>query len=110
MSLRAAEGDGKEGRPRIVGLFTLKPFGTLEQVQPWVDAIKAMPSPGRLKHTWRLDLGLREGNASMAAIFDFVDEAAYRAWDTDAEHNRIWRELMQPLLVKAERCQYRLEE
>jgi hypothetical protein len=95
---------------RHIGLFTLKPFTTLDQVRPWVDAIKAMPSPGLIEHTWGLDLGLREGNATMAAVFDFVDEAAYRAWDTDAEHNRIRRELMQPLLVRAERCQYRLEE
>ena len=44
----------------------------------------------------------------MAAVFDFADEAAYQAWDVDEEHNRIRRELMQPLLVRVERCQYRL--
>ena len=94
---------------RHVALFILKPGTTAEQVAPWVSAIKAMPSPGLLAHTWGLDLGLREGNASMAAVFDFEDEAAYQAWDVDAEHNRIRRELMQPLLVRAERCQYRVE-
>ena len=94
---------------RHVGLFILKPGTTAEQVAPWVSAIKAMPSPGLLAHTWGLDLGLREGNASMAAVFDFVDEAAYLAWDVDAEHNRIRRELMLPLLLRAERCQYRVE-
>lgn len=94
---------------RHVGLFILKPGTTAAQVEPWVGAIKAMTTPGLLNHTWGLDLGLREGNASMAAIFDFADEAAYRAWDTDDEHNRIRRELMQPILVRAERCQYRLD-
>jgi hypothetical protein len=94
---------------RHIGLFILKPGTTAEQVAPWVEAIKAMPSPGLLKHTWGLDLGLREGNASMAAVFDFTDESAYQAWDTDDEHNRIRRELMQPLLVRAERCQYHLD-
>ena len=84
--------------------------GDAAQVQPWVDAIKAIPSPGLLKHTWGLDLGLREGNASMAAAFDFTDEGAYRARDTDDEHNRIRRQLMQPLLVRAEWCQYCLDE
>ncbi len=94
---------------RHVGLFILKPGTTAAQVEPWVSAIKAMTVPGLLNHTWGLDLGLREGNASMAAIFDFTDEAAYQAWDTDAEHNRIRRELMQPILERAERCQYPLE-
>jgi hypothetical protein len=45
----------------------------------------------------------------MAAIFDFTDEAAYQAWYADNEHNRIRRELLQPILERAERCQYRLE-
>jgi hypothetical protein len=94
---------------RHIGLFILKPGTTAAQVAPWVSAIKAMTVPGLLAHTWGLDLGLREGNASMAAVFDFADEAAYQAWDTDDEHNRIRRELMQPILVRAERCQYRLE-
>jgi len=93
---------------RHIGLFILKPGTTEEQVMPWVNAIKAMPAPGLVKHTWGMDLGLREGNASMAAVFDFEDEASYQTWDADNEHNRIRRELMAPLLVRAERCQYRL--
>lgn len=93
---------------RHIGLFILKPGTTEEQVMPWVNAIKAMPAPGLVKHTWGMDLGLREGNASMAAVFDFEDEASYQTWDADNEHNRIRREFMAPLLVRAERCQYRL--
>ena len=45
---------------------------------------------------------------SFAAIFDFEDELAYRAYDLDEEHTRIRRELLAPIAERAERCQYRI--
>jgi hypothetical protein len=54
------------------------------------------------------DLGLRPGNGGFATCFDFPDEAAYRAWDTHPEHERIRRELILPEIAGATRCQFRL--
>ena len=54
------------------------------------------------------DLGLREGNASYCLTVDFPDEAAYRAYDLDEEHNRIRRELFAPISESIRRIQFRL--
>lgn len=55
-----------------------------------------------------VDLGLRDGSASYALTGDFVDEDAYRAYDADAEHNRIRREMFAPISASIERVQFRL--
>jgi hypothetical protein len=57
---------------------------------------------------WELvrDLGLREGNMPYAFVAEFEDEAAYRAYDAHAEHNRIRRELLAPIVERLERFQY----
>jgi hypothetical protein len=52
----------------------------------------------------------RAGNASLAIVCDFVDEAAYQHFDTDAEHNRIRRELVAPLVTGVERCHFEIAE
>lgn len=55
-----------------------------------------------------LDLGLRAGAASYALTCDFVDEAAYRTYDIDPEHNRIRAEMFAPMSEVVERVQFRL--
>ncbi|MCW0216066.1 MAG: Dabb family protein [Pseudonocardia sp.] len=55
-----------------------------------------------------LDLGLRDGNASFAITVDFPDEAAYRAYDIDAEHNRVRAELFAPICERIDRIQFRI--
>ena len=52
------------------------------------------------------DVGLRDGNASYAITVDLADEEAYRAYDADAEHNRIRRELFAPISERIERVQF----
>jgi hypothetical protein len=52
------------------------------------------------------DLCLRDGNADLAVVSDLSDEAAYRVYDADVEHNRIRRELVAPIVTSLERCQF----
>lgn len=55
-------------------------------------ALAALPFPGcAAVHVGR-DLGLREGGWSFAITSDWADEASYRAYDLDEEHNRLRRE------------------
>ncbi|HET9690111.1 MAG TPA: Dabb family protein [Acidimicrobiales bacterium] len=62
-----------------------------------VDALfprfRALDCPGTVAYSVGRDLGLREGGWSFAIVADFVDEAAYRAYDLDEEHNRLRGEL-----------------
>lgn len=71
-------------------------------------ALRGVSTGGMLALTVGRDAGLREGNAELDIVADFADEAAYRTYDEDAEHNRIRRELLAPILDRAERCQFRV--
>jgi hypothetical protein len=63
---------------------------------------------GLLGLTFGRDLGLREGNMTIAAVFDFVDEAAFVAFDTDDHHNDVRRQLASGGVEQITRCQFRV--
>ena len=94
---------------RNVVVGRLRPGIDPSEIQPALDAILAMRVEG-VTYTVAagVDLGLREGAASYAITGDFADEDAYRAYDADAEHNRIRREMFAPLSETVERVQFRL--
>lgn len=69
-------------------------------------ALEALRVPGLLRMTLGRDLGLRPGNADLAIVSDLEDEAAYRVYDADEEHNRIRRELVAPIVTSLDRCQF----
>jgi hypothetical protein len=47
-------------------------------------------------------------NATFAVTVDLPDEAAYRAYDLDAEHNRVRAELFAPIRERVDRIQFRI--
>jgi hypothetical protein len=55
------------------------------------------------------DAGLREGNWDYGIVADLLDEAAYRRYDEDEEHNRIRRELFGPVSEQIVRTQFRVD-
>lgn len=57
--------------------------------------------PGRLR-----DLRLRDGSWDFAITSDFADADAHRAYDTEAEHNRVWREMFAPPCAEIVRVQF----
>ena len=63
---------------------------------------------GMLALTFGRDAGLREGNMTIAAVFDFEDEESWRVFDTDPYHNEIRAQLPGHGVERAERCQFRL--
>ena len=71
-----------------------------------LDAIAALPAPGRVACTVGTDLGLRGGNWDIAIVADFEDEASYRAYDQDEEHNRIRRDMFAPICSELVRIQF----
>ena len=91
---------------RNVVLFGVKEGTRPEQLDAIVRAMKAITF--ERCRGWELvrDLRLREGNMAYAFVSEFEDEAAYRAYDTHEEHNRIRRELLAPIVEKIERFQY----
>lgn len=93
---------------RNVVLFDLKEGTRPEQLDAIVRAMKAITFEGC--GSWELvrDLRLREGNMAYAFVSEFDDEAAYRAYDTHEEHNRIRRELLAPIVERIQRFQYEI--
>lgn len=78
----------------------------LDAVRPGLDAILALDPPGRLDCRVGTDLRLRETSWDFAITADFTDEDAYRAYDLEAEHNRIRRELFDPFCEQIARVQF----
>ena len=74
---------------RNVVLVELKADADRTAVAGIQDGLRAMNCAGTVSYTLGDDLGLREGNWSFAIVADFEDEPAYRAYDMDAEHNRL---------------------
>ena len=50
---------------------------------------------------------MRPDNWSFAIVADFADEASYRGYDEDAEHNRLRARLL-PMAEAVARVQFRL--
>jgi hypothetical protein len=73
-----------------------------------VNSLLGLQMPGLINLSCGVDAGLRDGNAHLAVVADLEDEAAYRGYDTDPEHNRIRAELIAPHLERIERVQYRI--
>ncbi|SDY11687.1 Stress responsive A/B Barrel Domain [Modestobacter sp. DSM 44400] len=91
---------------RNVVVGRLRPGTDLAAVRSALDAIVALPVEGLLDVRVGLNAGLREGAWGFAITSDFVDAAAYRVYDADAEHNRIRRELFDPLCEEIARIQF----
>jgi quinol monooxygenase YgiN len=91
---------------RNVVLFSVKVGTQPEQVEAIARAMKAITFEGCSRWEMGRDLNLRAGNMPYAFIAEFEDEAAYRAYDSNAEHNRIRRELLAPIVERIERFQY----
>lgn len=77
-------------------------------VQQALDAIVALPVEGLVDVRVGLDAGLRPGAWSFAITSDFVDAEAYRVYDADAEHNRIRRDMFDPVCEDIARVQFQL--
>ena len=74
---------------RNVVLIELKRDADLAAVAAIQDGLRGLNCPGTVSFTLGDDLALREGNWSFGIVADFEDEAAYRGYDEDPEHNRL---------------------
>lgn len=91
---------------RSCTLVDFKPGTSAEEIKIISAATQQLKIPGMRVLLMGPDLGLKEGNMSYAVVADFDDAAAYRAFDTDPEHERIRRELTRPVFVRYERVQF----
>ena len=76
-------------------------------VEEALAAIVALQREGCVDMRVGVDAGLRPGNWSFSITADFVDEDAYRRYDLEEEHNRVRRELFDPICEEIARVQFR---
>jgi hypothetical protein len=90
---------------RNVVMVKLLPGQDAATVSDLMARFAALDRPGTVEYTIGSDLGLRDGTWSFAIVADFVDEAAYRSYDADGEHNRLRAELA-PMAEQVARVQF----
>lgn len=90
---------------RNVVMIKLRPDTDPEWLAQWRQNMLALDCPGTLSYSIGPDLGFRDGNWSYAIVADFTDEAAYRHYDADEEHNRLRAEIA-PHIESIARCQF----
>ena len=84
----------------------LKPGVRPEPIAAWREALLGLRIEGMQALLAGPDLELRAGNDSFAIVADFDDAEAWVRYDEDAEHNRIRRELAQPIVLVGHRVQF----
>ena len=94
---------------RAVVLAKLKSGYDTAELARIQQAFSDLNLPGTLSYTVGTDAGLRAGNWDLVIVADFVDTAAYRRYDEDAEHNR-WRARLAPLVDQIARAQFEVPD
>jgi hypothetical protein len=95
---------------RNVTTGRLRPDADPTLVDQAVAEIQTLKIEGMESIVAGVDLGLKPGNWHLAITADFVDEAAYRRYDTDDEHNRMRRELFAPICEDMARAKFLLPD
>ncbi len=93
---------------RHVVLLRFKPGTEPGQVDEIARALRALPGSIPELDDYRVgrDLGLTEGNWEFGIAADFATEDHYRTYRDDPDHQRIIRELIQPLVAERAAVQF----
>jgi hypothetical protein len=93
---------------RNVVMIKLKDGYDAAEVAAVQAGFRELNPPGCVSYTIGDDLGLKDGGWSFAIVADFEDEASYRAYDAEAEHNR-GRARLAPQMEQVARVQFSLD-
>ena len=80
-----------------------------EMLRTGLAGIAALDLPGCLDMRTGADLGIRAGGWDYAITNDWADEASYRGYDADEEHNRLRREIFAKICQDIARVQFQID-
>ena len=82
-------------------LIDLADTATDADRQAMIDGLRVLPSiiDEISAYTVGLDLGLVDGNASLAVVGDFETKAGFEVYATHPDHVRVVKELIKPFAV-----------
>ena len=86
---------------RHVVTLTARDDVTPEQLADVVSVIASLPHvvPGIRSYSVGTDLGIDDGNASIAIVADFDDQTSYEIYRDHPEHRRVINEHVRPILA-----------
>ncbi len=86
---------------RHISLLTFRDDTTGDQLDAIIAALRGLPGqiPEIRSYVVGADLGLAEGNASLAIVADFDDAAGYEAYRDHPAHQAVAAELIVPVLA-----------
>lgn len=93
---------------RHVVLLKWKPEATSAQRAEVQAAIERLPSViGTIRaYSVGTDVDVTDGNYDLAVVADFDDAAGYEVYRDDAEHQRVIRDLIRPILASRAAVQH----
>jgi hypothetical protein len=93
---------------RHVVMMQLSETTTDADAQAIIDALRALPPlvPEIRSYSVGRDAGISEGNFDIVVVGDFDDEAGYRAYGVNADHQAIIVDLVKPAIAKRSAVQY----
>lgn len=76
------------GRPLIrhIGIVDFNPGTSEEEIDAFIAAFMALDVEGWVSRSASRGLGLRDRDADLIVVAEFEDEAAFRRYDSDPEH------------------------
>ena len=95
---------------RHIALLTLRPDTTDEQRQHILDGLATLPAeiPALVDYRFGPDLGLAEGNATIAVVADCDDVAGYEAYRDHPAHVAVIAERIRPVLASRAAAQFEI--
>lgn len=89
-------------------MLTFTDEATIDQKQALYEGLAEMPRVMEFirRYEFGADLGLREGNPSMALVADFDSEEDWREYSTHPAHLDLVNKLLRPITASSSRVQY----
>ena len=93
---------------RHVVLLTFNEGTTKPQKDAILAGLAGLPAqiPELRRYHFGLDAGIADGNASLAVVAEFEDQAGYQAYATNAVHLEVIAALIKPVLAARSAVQF----
>jgi hypothetical protein len=94
---------------RHVGIIRFNQGTSQEDIEAFAAAFMALEIEGMVARSAEPGIGLRgDKDADFVVLADFEDEAAFRRYDTDPDHEELRAGLAARVVAGGETCQYAL--
>jgi hypothetical protein len=95
---------------RHVVLLTIDPGAPAAAVPSIVEGLRELPAliPSLRSYTVGVDVGLAEGNATIAVVADFDDDAGYLEYRDHPAHQQVIADRIRPVLAGRSAVQHDL--